>query len=322
MAYTPRLTAPSESDPRWINVNYGGYNHCIVITSSGSVLPNCVGYVHGRWMEIGNTNTDYGLSLGNASTYYGNTGDGFQRGSEPKLGAIACYGGGSGGVGHVCIVEQIIDADTIVCSESDYGGPRFSVRTRYRSLGWRASSASTVVFQGFIYHPGVEGGGPEEKPYSLTINGGTAGTNAGAKGDKTTIRWTNVEGYRFTGWSLSGAGSIASPSSAVTEFTFGEGNATITANYAKIHIINIQGGTASPTTGIAGEHSVITASVPAGYYFKQWITNHGSIANLYAMTTTFTWDDYDAAISAVFGHVGGGGSGGIVMFVKHRNKYR
>lgn len=44
--YEPRLTAPSASDPNWINVAYGGKNKCIVRNSAysaspGDVLPNC-----------------------------------------------------------------------------------------------------------------------------------------------------------------------------------------------------------------------------------------------------------------------------------------
>ena len=59
MAFTPRLTAPSSSDLRWIKDASGGYNQC-VYGSDGppSVLPNCTGYVHGRVMEIRGVNTD------------------------------------------------------------------------------------------------------------------------------------------------------------------------------------------------------------------------------------------------------------------------
>lgn len=44
--YEPRLSAPSASDPNWINVAYGGKNRCIVRNSAysaspGDVLPNC-----------------------------------------------------------------------------------------------------------------------------------------------------------------------------------------------------------------------------------------------------------------------------------------
>lgn len=167
MAFTPRLTAPSETDKRWISNEgaYGGYNECLVIDdTTGSVLPNCTGYVHGRWMEIGNTDTEYKLSTGNAVNYYGNTGDGYTRGSEPKLGACACYSTYGGEPGHVCVVEQILDNDTIVTSESDYGGARFSVRTRYRNYGWNPSDGWDTTFQGFIYHPDVDKGSAQVLP--------------------------------------------------------------------------------------------------------------------------------------------------------------
>ena len=51
MAFTPRLNAPSTADKYWLRPSSGGYNQCINI-SGGSVLPNCVGYAYGRFMEI------------------------------------------------------------------------------------------------------------------------------------------------------------------------------------------------------------------------------------------------------------------------------
>lgn len=159
VAYVPRLYAPGYSDLHWINVKYGGYNKCIVVdSSSGSVIPNCTGYVHGRWMEIGGRTSEYNLCLGNAKEYWSYP-DGYARGSEPKLGAIVCY---TSSYGHVAVVEEIISADEIVCSESDYGGARFTVRHRYRQYGWKPSANwSSAQFQGFIYHPGLDdtGGG-------------------------------------------------------------------------------------------------------------------------------------------------------------------
>lgn len=167
MAFTPRLTAPSETDKRWISNegSYGGYNECLVIDSvTGSVLPNCTGYVHGRWMEIGSTDQEYALSTGDAWTYYTRTSDGYTRGSEPELGACACYATDGGEPGHVCVVEEIIDSDTIVTSDSDYGGARFTTRTRYRQYGWNPSTGWNTTFQGFIYHPAVEEGGTQILP--------------------------------------------------------------------------------------------------------------------------------------------------------------
>lgn len=162
MSYTPRKEQPSIYDKRWININYGGYNNCILGSPNAgnhSVLANCTGWVHGRWMELGNTNTDYNLSLGNANTYY-NHADGFERGQTPRLGAILCLGGGS--AGHVAIVEEILDNGDIMCSESNYGYTIFEYVRRYKSSGYMRAGGSVGGFLGFIYHPSIsptEGGG-------------------------------------------------------------------------------------------------------------------------------------------------------------------
>ena len=159
-SFSPRTTAPSTTDLNWITVGYGGYNKCINI-ANGSVLPNCTGYVHGRWIEISGYTQETGLSLGNASSYYGHTSDGYTRSSEPTLGACICF---SGGAGHVGVVEEIAsDSSYIVCSESNYGGSRFVMRTRYRSNNWKLAGSS-VTFQGFIVNPWISDTPPEPQP--------------------------------------------------------------------------------------------------------------------------------------------------------------
>lgn len=81
-------------------------------------------------------------------------------GSEPALGAVACFNG------HVAIVEEIAaDGSFINCSESDYGGAPFTYRTRYRSNNW--SYPGYAPFMGFIYNENVEPGpdpGPDPEP--------------------------------------------------------------------------------------------------------------------------------------------------------------
>lgn len=171
MAYTPRLTAPSINDPRQIQISYGGYNQCIVGSNGPpSVLPNCTGYVHFRVMEIRGVNTDdSGLSFNDAIDYYTGSSAAWIQENNPSLGAVACYrtkGSGSGWPGHVAIVEEIIDADTIVVSESDYGDPGngvpgvyFRTLTCYRQYGWRPSNVWNVEGIGFLKNPYVDGGG-------------------------------------------------------------------------------------------------------------------------------------------------------------------
>lgn len=164
--FTPRLTRPDPDDLRWIKVESGGYNQCIYgAYGPPSVLPNCTGYVHGRCMEIAGINSDtMGLSFGDAVDYYTGCSADWEQSSEPSLGAVACYRqiGGDGHPGHVAIVEEIIDADTVVISESNYSydpAAFFRTWTIRREWGWTPFSNPSdylVSFQGFLTNPYVQ----------------------------------------------------------------------------------------------------------------------------------------------------------------------
>ena len=155
MNYTPRLTPPSTSDKRWLQINYGGYNQCIVgADGPPSVLPNCTGYVHGRWMELANINTDnLGLSFGNAVTYYTDSDSTLIRSSTAQLGAVAVWSDIGGGPGHVAIVEEIKDNGDIITSNSDYYGVYFYTQQVYASDGYALSGKT---FLGFVLHPNIQ----------------------------------------------------------------------------------------------------------------------------------------------------------------------
>ena len=147
--FRPRLTVPSNDDPNYTRPAYGGRNNCIPGSPEawpGSVLANCVGEVHGRWWEI--LGHDPGLCPYDAK-YFWTYNDGYNRGSEPKLGAIICFDATRG---HVAVVERIIDADTIVTSNSAYQQTIWYTQTLRRANNWTWNSAFT--FQGFIYLPG------------------------------------------------------------------------------------------------------------------------------------------------------------------------
>ena len=107
-----------------------GYNPCIRgnpkkpfgIHYSNCALQNCTGYVHGRKMEA-ESNSAKGivvkstrLCTGNAGDYWEYTQDGYERGQEPKLGAVACWGKVKGSTtstkyGHVAYVEDVKSCD-------------------------------------------------------------------------------------------------------------------------------------------------------------------------------------------------------------------
>lgn len=155
MSYIARLTAPSATDPNWILKSYGGKNPCIQGSSNvkNSALPNCTGYVVGRWLELFG---DYALNLPwqyNAGEYWTHTNSMLATGSVPKLGAVGCYLDTTGAAGHVLIVEQINADGSFVSSESAWGGTRFYTQT-LRPPGYTWSSR--FKFQGFIYNPKSE----------------------------------------------------------------------------------------------------------------------------------------------------------------------
>lgn len=160
MSFTPRLTAPSNDDLHWIHTSHGGYNRCIIINSStGSVIPNCVGYAWGRFLEE-NGLTSCNLSTSNAENWYSHV-DEYARGQEPKLGAVICFEGVGSKAGHVAVVEEINQDGSIVTSNSAYGGTRFYTQTLYPPS---YNMGSGYIFQGFIYPPNVTPDPPTPTP--------------------------------------------------------------------------------------------------------------------------------------------------------------
>lgn len=153
MAYfIPRLSEPEKTDKHWLRPGSGGVNKCIHI-KNGSVLPNCVGYAWGRWYEL--LGKAPKLSRKNAEVWWCKE-DGYERGQEPKLGAVICWskgivGVGQDGAGHVAIVEQIKADGTIVTSNSAWtklGGTwwyKKTLKPPYKMKGYD--------FQGFVYLP-------------------------------------------------------------------------------------------------------------------------------------------------------------------------
>lgn len=151
--YSRRNRAPEINNKNYIHTSAGGFNHCIEI-ENGSCLPNCVGYVWGRWREL--LGSAPGLSRRNAEDWYGYTEDGYKRSSLPGVFAVACWKKGelwneSDGAGHVAVVEYIKENGDIVTSESVYGGERWRSRTYSKKSGYYL--AKGYEFQGFILFP-------------------------------------------------------------------------------------------------------------------------------------------------------------------------
>lgn len=160
--FVPCKSLPQNLYPWWIQAASGGNSPCIAGSPQaepGATIANCVGWAWGRFQQIRGS-VDSRLPSSNAGNWWRQAQNaGMPTGSEPQLGAVLCMNG------HVAIVEEIAaDGTFINCSESDYGGPIFTYRTRYRSQNWSYPGYST--FQGFIYQDDepTPGPGPDPDP--------------------------------------------------------------------------------------------------------------------------------------------------------------
>ena len=177
LAFEARIKAPKvatgniDMNPYWLSEEHGGLNPFYGLGQPnlkcvGDTLPNSTSYAWGRFYEIlGDTPT---LSTGKLETWYTDTADGYQRGQEPKLGAIMCWKGttsantdGKDGRGHLAIVEKINADGSIKTSESAFGDQRYWwTTTRLKGIdGNWGQDSSVYTFQGFIYCPNVSTGG-------------------------------------------------------------------------------------------------------------------------------------------------------------------
>lgn len=157
-AFWERTTQVNYGDLNFMTREWGGKNRCVPgnatpydpngpFRTDGFVLPNCTGYVHGRLLEtLGSSN----LSIGNANTYF-NYNDEYERGSIPKLGAVACWN--DSWAGHVAIVERVNTDGSFYISESGWGPIPSSGNYVWFETIPSNGYKSGYTFQGFIYPP-------------------------------------------------------------------------------------------------------------------------------------------------------------------------
>lgn len=164
--WTPRFECPSFSDPNYVNTGKGGNNPYPSVQDNGCVIPNCTGYAYGRELEAGSAS---GLPTSSNAIDWYNAYTG-SKGNAPALGGVVCFGGG---YGHVGVVEQIVDANTIVCSESNYGGVAFELVTRTSGNDWKRQGSSHP-YLGCLYCNGTDAAAGGTPIGGLPSNGKTS----------------------------------------------------------------------------------------------------------------------------------------------------
>ena len=182
MSFSVRTNCPYDNKYYIRQVN-GGWNGAIQgkpTKSGANVLANCVGYANGRFAEIQNLGyIKYQLVCNAENFIEAALRQGLKVVDHPVLGGIMVWQkgntlSGSDGVGHVGIVEKIIDRNTIYTSESSYGGSAFYNATRSNSNG-RWGMGSAYIFRGCIVNPAVgdEGFNGGEDEMTIYQNGST-----------------------------------------------------------------------------------------------------------------------------------------------------
>lgn len=178
MAFTPRLTKPEAGNKYYIRKISGGYSTAILGQPTDpdfDVLCNCVGWSTGRFHEIANRPQFDLFDPIDAGKIYDNAiKHGLKSSQKPELGALMCWKKTTGG-GHVAIVEEIIDDETVNSSNSGWkSSPSFYMSIRKKGKGnWH--SKDEYIFQGFILQPTTpEPPGPAPfTPYVIKLVVGT-----------------------------------------------------------------------------------------------------------------------------------------------------
>lgn len=138
--FRSRTEAPSTSDSQYYSGN--------PFYQAGYGLPNCTAYAFGRFWEILGT---YPKLCTRDAWRWWSYSDGYQRGSTPKLGAVAVFKQ-EGQAGHVAIVEDIFPDGSITLSESGWGSSRVFWTSKQYPPNYYSSSFQLL---GFIYNPAV-----------------------------------------------------------------------------------------------------------------------------------------------------------------------
>lgn len=130
--------------------------------TDGLKLPNCTTYVMGRSGEISGSSVKQGYcddpmlsrsGWGNAKDFYKDAR--WSVGSVPKVGAVCCWGSDSDQYGHVAIVEEVIDNENVIVSQSNFGGTFFETKT-YTCVVGKVTNGVGYVFNGYLYNPFIK----------------------------------------------------------------------------------------------------------------------------------------------------------------------
>ena len=155
--FKPRLTKPEAGNP-YYNRKPKGYSGCILgnpLDKGCDILANCEGYATARFNEETQEGKELFFGKMNACTMYSYAQKyGMEVGIIPKVGALACWSGGSSKLGHAVICEKVYADDDFLSSESGYKSYIYKNQRRKKGDGnW--GMGNNYKFLGFVYNPHI-----------------------------------------------------------------------------------------------------------------------------------------------------------------------
>lgn len=284
-----RTTRPTSGNKYFITKGSGGYSTCIKgkpTDKQCDVLSNCVGYACGAFNEeLALGYEKYHLNCNAENFIERAIASGLSVVSKPVVGSIICWEGIGSLAGHVAIVIEVIDSNTIRTAESGYGSSNpFWITTRKNNNG-RWGLNSNYKLRGFIINPNYPYN-PKPTPTlkykigdKVIINGRLYGDSYGGKPGKTvkdkhtTITRTNAGApypYNTTGdlgWMSEDSIRLDTPSPEPTPDTF-----KVDDKVVPITLVDYNGRRLIQydpyyyITEISGNRSVLSANRNGKYY--------------------------------------------------------
>jgi len=143
--------------------------------------------------------------------------------------------------------------------------------------------------------------------YTLTLNanGGNVTPSSVTQAQGTTYTLPTptptpaLNGYSFTGWTLSGGGSLNG-----NVYTFGTSNGTVTAGWTLnpvSYIATVNNGSGGGSYATNATVTITANAAPSGKVFDKWTTPDGvSFTNANATTTSFTMPAKNVTVTATY----------------------
>lgn len=287
-----RTTRPTSGNKYFITKGSGGYSTCIKgkpTDKQCDVLSNCVGYACGAFNEeLALGYEKYHLNCNAENFIERAIASGLSVVSKPVVGSIICWEGIGSLAGHVAIVIEVIDSNTIRTAESGYGSSNpFWITTRKNNNG-RWGLNSNYKLRGFIVNPNYPYNPEPPKPTptlkykigdKVIINGRLYGDSYGGKPGKTvkdkhtTITRTNAGApypYNTTGdlgWMSEDSIRLDTPSPEPTPDTFKVGDKVVPITLVDYNGTRlIQYDPYYYITEISGNRAVLSANRNGKYY--------------------------------------------------------